>query len=85
MNLKDMIKDYIKGFPEGMKKTWEAFKYFFVKDWKFALPICLIIGVGIWLTIREINYDKWYGEENVEQEIISDTTNIVKVDSLLVE
>lgn len=85
MNIFEIIKTYIKGFPAGMRDTWKTFKFFFVNDWKFAVPICLIIGVGIWLTIREINYDKWYGEETTEQEIVSDTTNIIKVDSLLVE
>lgn len=84
MNFKDMIVEYIKGFPEGMKKTWKAFKYFFVNDWKFALPICLIIGIGIWLTIREINYDKWYGEEKHEV-IKTDTLEVNKVDTLVVE
>lgn len=86
MNILSEIKRLVKEFPQGMKKTWEAFKYFFTKDWKFALPILVIVGIGVWLTIREINYDKWYGEETKDnKELVIDSLEVIKADTLNLE
>ena len=83
MNILNEIKRLVKEFPQGMKKSWEAFKYFFTKDWKFTLPILIIIGIGVWLTIREINYDKWYGED--AKVVKTDSLEIIKADTLNIE
>lgn len=73
----------IQPFKEGVKKTWEAFK-FYSKDPLFIIPVVLIVLVGIYLTIREINYDKWYPEDSkiTEIEVVEE---VITMDSLQME
>ena len=59
---KFMIKDFFTTLPDQMKATWKALK-FYMTDWRFAIPVCLILVLAIWLIIREVNYDKWYPTE----------------------
>ena len=54
--------------------------------WGFRILVILIALLGVWLTIREINYDKWYPEdvkttetENVENIILMDSTQLVNL------
>lgn len=70
----------IQPFKEGVKKTWEAFKFYSKDPW-FIIPVLLILLVGVWLTIREINYDKWYPEDEktTEVEVVEE---VIVMDSL---
>lgn len=73
----------IQPFREGMLKTWNAFK-FYIKDPWFAVPICLIVALAIFLTIREITYKEPVAEvptvETVDQVITMDSIQSVNLD-----
>lgn len=73
----------IQPFREGMLKTWNAFK-FYIKDPWFAVPICLIVALAIFLTIREITYKEPVVEvptvETVDQVITMDSIQSVNLD-----
>lgn len=73
----------IQPFKEGILKTWNAFK-FYIKDPWFAVPICLIVALAIFLTIREITYKEPVVEvptvETVDQVITMDSIQSVNLD-----
>lgn len=54
-------------FKESVKWAWSTkpFRYF----------ILGFILLTTWLVIREINYDKWYGEETVVEQVESGEKN----------
>ena len=62
-----------------MKKIWELLKSD-IRWVAFALFVLGLLGTGIWLIIREVNYDKWYGDEaKVETVIETETDELVDV------
>ena len=73
----------IQSFKEGVLKTWNAFK-FYMKDPLFAVPICFILAVAIFLTIREITYKEPVVEvptvETVDQVITMDSVQSANLD-----
>lgn len=73
----------IQPFKEGMLKTWNAFK-FYIKDPWFAVPICLIVALAIFLTIREITYKEPVVEvptvETIDQVITMDSVQSANLD-----
>jgi hypothetical protein len=47
----------------------------------------IAIGAVIWLIVRDVNYDKWYGKDEVVEPVVEvvDTLTVDTVDTLTVD
>lgn len=47
-----------------MKRAIDLFMHVFKKNAKFRWGVIIALLILTWLIIRDINYEKWYGDTN---------------------